>query len=274
MVPARSSSPGAAATPGPAAGHAERPWSRRCEGKPRNGNRRQWPGEEGEEEEEEVKRRAAADPRPTPSVAAAAPTPARPPRPRRPPPRRCWGPGVARGALTWPGRAGRLWRRLWRRLGPAAARAGFCRAGRALPAPSPPGAALTHPAAPAARPGEGARDGVGDGRAGPGRSPCPGIRAPLSVSLYLCPAPPEGAEEPPGAAPRGQGRSPGGLRGAGPAGWDNTGRRGEKGAAPGPAPPALRGSPRGSATSAPGGASPGPAASGRCPGRARLPGGP
>lgn len=72
------------------------------------------------------------DPRPQPGPArgsAASPAPATLPGLR------------CRRGLTWLRRAGRLWRRLgrlWQRLGPAAARAGFCRAGRALPAPAPP----------------------------------------------------------------------------------------------------------------------------------------
>lgn len=68
---------------------------------------------------------------------AARPPPAARPGALPPPPSRL----RCRRRLTWLRRAGRLWRRLgWlrQRLGPAAARAGFCRAGRALPAPAPP----------------------------------------------------------------------------------------------------------------------------------------
>lgn len=109
-------------------------------------------------------------PRSAPSAAAAVP---RPP-PSGPAPFRA---ALAAPGLTWPGRARLLWRRLRRRLGPAAAREGFCRVGRVLPAPEPPPAALTHPAAPSTRAGRGeergwARDGEGRSlRASRGRSP-------------------------------------------------------------------------------------------------------
>lgn len=105
-------------------------------------------------------------------------------------------------AECWPGRARLLWRRLRRRLGPAAAREGFCRVGRVLPAPEPPPAALTHPAAPSTRAGRGEeRGGRGTGRGG--RSAPRGAAVPGAA-----------LKEPPGAAPRSS-AGPRGARGSG-----------------------------------------------------------
>lgn len=134
-------------------------------------------------------------PRSAPSAAAAVP---RPP-PSGPAPFRA---ALAAPGLTWPGRARLLWRRLRRRLGPAAAREGFCRVGRVLPAPEPPPAALTHPAAPSTRAGRGEeRGGRGTGRGG--RSAPRGAAVPGAA-----------LKEPPGAAPRSS-AGPRGARGSG-----------------------------------------------------------
>lgn len=153
-------------------------------------------GERAKAEEEERGDRTQPPPHsaPLPGSTRSAP-PAAAAVPRLPPS----GPAPFRAALaapglTWPGWARRLWRRLRRRLGPVAAREGFCRVGRELPAPEPPPAALTHPAAPSERAGRGeGRGGRGQGRGG--RS-APGGAAAPGVAL----------KEPPRAAPRGGAR--------------------------------------------------------------------
>lgn len=182
--------PGGCRTPSRGAGRTELPAQhRRPRAKPPTGRRRA--GEAGGREEERGDRtqpppRCAPLPgstRSAPSAAAAVP---RPP-PSGPAPFRA---ALAAPGLTWPGRARRLWRRLRRRLGPAAAREGFCKVGRELPAPEPPPAALTHPAAPSERAGRGeGRGGRGQGRGG--RSAPRGAAAPGAA-----------LKEPPGAAPR------------------------------------------------------------------------